>query len=84
VAASGRRDKSVEMISRVFALSVLVTAGLAVPVNDDSPSQPSVSTSGKLTTSVKTTLTEGVEWLVPIEIAGKTFNVQLDTGSADL
>ena len=72
------------MISHILVLSVLATTGLAVPVNDGSSSPSTTPTSGKLTTSVTTTLTEGVEWLVPIEIAGKTFNVQLDTGSADL
>jgi aspergillopepsin I len=75
---------SVEMISHIFVLSLLAGAGLAVPVNDDSSSQVTLNAGGKLTASVKTTLTEGIEWLVPIQVANKTFNVQLDTGSGDL
>jgi hypothetical protein len=73
------------MISHILVASLLAGAGLAAPANnDDAAAQAVLSAGGKLTTSVQTNLTEGVEWLVPISIAGKTFNVQLDTGSADL
>lgn len=69
---------------RVLVLSLLAAGGLAAPVAEDSTTQTPQGSDGKLTASVKTTLVEGVEWLVPIEIAGTTFNVQLDTGSGDL
>jgi hypothetical protein len=73
------------MISHILVASLLAGAGLAAPANNDAAAAQAVlSAGGKLTTSVQTNLTEGVEWLVPISIAGKTFNVQLDTGSADL
>lgn len=72
------------MISHILVVSLLAGAGLAAPVQDDAAAQAPLSPSGKLTASIQTNLTEGVEWLVPISIAGKTFNVQLDTGSADL
>ncbi|KIN05079.1 hypothetical protein OIDMADRAFT_101895 [Oidiodendron maius Zn] len=72
------------MISQVLVVSLLAGAGLAVPLNDDSAAQSAIVTGGKVTASIPTTLTEGVEWLVPIQVANKTFNVQLDTGSADL
>jgi hypothetical protein len=72
------------MISQALVLSLLSGAGLAVPLNGDTTAQSAIAAGGKVTASIPTSLTEGVEWLVPIQIAGKTFNVQLDTGSADL
>jgi aspergillopepsin I len=76
---------SIDMISHILVASLLAGAGLAAPANNaDAAAQAVLSAGGKLTASVQTNLTEGVEWLVPISIAGKTFNVQLDTGSADL
>ena len=84
VTATSLRDIAFKMISQVLVVSLLAGAGLAVPLNDDSAAQSAIVTGGKVTASIPTTLTEGVEWLVPIQVANKTFNVQLDTGSADL
>lgn len=74
----------IKMISHILVLILVAGHGIAIPINDDSPSPSSNLSGGKITTSLVTTLTEGVEWLVPIQVAEKTFNVQLDTGSADL
>ena len=81
---SGLADLSVEMISQGLVLFLLLSAGLAVPLDDDATTQSAMVMKGKVMTSIPTTLTLGVEWLVPIQVANKTFNVQLDTGSADL
>jgi hypothetical protein len=81
---TGLGEMFADMISQVLVLSLLSGAGFAVPLSDDTASQSTILAGGKMTASIPTSLTEGVEWLVPIQIAGKTFNVQLDTGSADL
>ena len=78
------RETHLEMIFEILVLSLLAGTGVAVPLNVESSSNSTVVARGEVTTSVTTTLTEGVEWLVQIRIANQTFNVQLDTGSADL
>jgi aspergillopepsin I len=72
------------MVYTIFILSFLASVGVAVPFNDNSLPNSALVKRGQNSTSITTTLTEGIEWLVPIQVAGKTFNVQLDTGSADL
>ena len=78
------RDTPVEMLCHILVLSLLAGTGVAGLLNADTSSPSSIVGRGQAMTSVVTTLTEGVEWLIPIQIANKTFNVQLDTGSADL
>jgi hypothetical protein len=76
--------KQVKMNRHIFILSLLTGLGLAAPVDERSLRGPGLLKRGTSTTSVVTTLAQGIEWLIPIQIANKTFNVQLDTGSADL
>jgi aspergillopepsin I len=72
------------MVYHFFILSLLAGIGSAVPINDDSSPESGLLRRGQSTASVAATLTQGIEWLVPIQVANKTYNVQLDTGSADL
>jgi hypothetical protein len=71
------------MIYSIAILSLLLGAGFAAPVLENAW-ETQLLKRGQSTASVPATLTEGIEWLVPISIANKTYNVQLDTGSADL
>jgi len=73
------------MISSILILPLVASAVYAAPnrrlVNRGNPA---LNARGDLNGSAPAVWNNGVEMLTPVKIAGKTYKVVLDTGSADM
>lgn len=74
------------MVCATLALYILAGAVgiLSLPFSNATTLKNRTAQNGRVTTSVIATPMGNVAWLVPIQIANQTFDVLLDTGSADL